>query len=137
MKPDKLVLFLVFYFLYNSCMAQNEVLYKQTDSTKLFLEVHTPSKIDSSKKYAAIIFFFGGGWKSGDRTHFLEHAKYFSHRGLVCFLADYRTETKHKTTPFESLKDAKSALRFIRKNAAQFNIDPDRIIASGGSLLMT
>lgn len=116
-----------------SCSAQKQVLYKQVDSTKLYLEVHEPANMDSSKKYPAIIFFFGGGWTGGNRTHFLNHAKYFAQRGLVCFLADYRTETEHGTTPFESLKDAKSAIRFIRKNALEFNIDPHKIIASGGS----
>lgn len=107
--------------------------YKQIDTTKLYLEVYAPPEMDSSTKHPAIIFFFGGGWKGGDRTQFLEHAKYFSQRRLVCFLADYRTESKHKTTPFESLKDAKSAIRFIRKNASNFNIDPEKLIASGGS----
>jgi len=129
----KNVLFVFLCFLGISCSAQKEVLYKQVDTTKLYLEVHSPPEMDSTKKYPAMVFFFGGGWKGGDRTHFLEHAKYFSQRGLVCFLADYRTETKHETTPFESLKDAKSAIRFIRKHAGEYNIDPDKIIASGGS----
>jgi acetyl esterase/lipase len=31
------------------------------------------------------------------------------------------------------LKDAKSAIRYLRVNAAKFNINPNRIIASGGS----
>ena len=54
-------------------------------------------------------------------------------RGLVCFLVDYRTENKNQTTPFESLKDAKSAIRYIRRNASELGIDATRIIASGGS----
>ncbi|EAR00004.1 lipase, putative esterase [Maribacter sp. HTCC2170] len=97
------------------------------------MEVYSPEQIETSKEYSAMVFFFGGGWKGGDRSHFLNHAKYFSKRGIICFLVDYRTATKHKTTPFESLKDAKSAIRFIRKNASKFSIDPTKIIASGGS----
>ncbi len=115
------------------CAAQEQFLYKQLDTTKLFLEVYYPQQLDSSKAYPAMVFFFGGGWKGGNRHHFLNHAKYFSKRGIVCFLADYRTETRHKTTPFESLKDAKSAIRFIRKHASDFNIDETKVIASGGS----
>ncbi|WP_313790382.1 alpha/beta hydrolase [Flagellimonas okinawensis] len=63
----------------------------------------------------------------------MNHAKYFSRRGLVSFLVDYRTESKNNTTPFESLKDAKSAIRYIRENASSFNIDKNKIIAAGGS----
>lgn len=113
--------------------AQKKVLYKQVDTTKLFLEIHTPEHLDSKRNYPAMVFFFGGGWKGGDRSHFINHAKYFAKRGLICFLADYRTETKHGTTPFEALKDAKSAMRYLRENAEEFGIDPTKIIASGGS----
>lgn len=113
--------------------AQEKTLYKQIDTTKLFLEVYYPLQLEVNKPHPAMVFFFGGGWIGGDRTHFAKHAQYFSKRGIVCFLVDYRTNKINKTTPFESLKDAKSAIRFIRKNALRFNIDSTKIIASGGS----
>ena len=118
---------------YSSGYGQDQVLYKQIDATKLYLEIHYPENMDSSKAYPSMVFFFGGSWVNGDRTHFLDQAKYFTKRGMVCFLADYRTESKNKTTPFESLKDAKSAIRYIRKHATGFGIDSNKIIASGGS----
>ena len=131
----KKFLFLMTLFLIGTSIgkAQKLIQYKHTDTTKLFLEVHYPPQLDTSVTYPAIIFFFGGGWVGGNRSHFLNHAKYFSKRGLICFLADYRTSNKHGTTPFESLKDAKSAIRFIRKNASGLGIDANKIIASGGS----
>lgn len=124
---------LLLFFLSATTFAQKEVLYKQIDTTKLFLEIHTPGQLDSTKNYPAMVFFFGGGWKGGVRSHFIHHAKYFAKRGIICFLADYRTETKHGTTPFEALKDAKSAMRYVRKHADEFGIDPNKIIGSGGS----
>ncbi len=126
-------LFFIFLLGHSAIKAQEQFLYKQIDTTKLYLELRYPEKLDHSQKYPAIVFFFGGGWIGGDRYHFEKQAEYFSKRGLVCFLADYRTKNKHNTTPFESLKDAKSAMRYIRKNASKFNIDPNRVIASGGS----
>ncbi|MGL4631848.1 MAG: alpha/beta hydrolase, partial [Leadbetterella sp.] len=68
-----------------------------------------------------------------DRNHLRPFAEYFAQQGIVCFLADYRTYNKHKTSPFESLMDAKSAMRFIRSNAKKFQINPNKIIAAGGS----
>jgi acetyl esterase/lipase len=118
---------------YSFGYSQDQVLYKQIDSTKLFIEIHYPEHMDSSKTYPSMVFFFGGGWQNGDRSHFLDQAKHFTKRGIVCFLADYRTESKNKITPFESLKDAKSAIRYIRKHASDFSIDSNKIIASGGS----
>lgn len=118
---------------YSTGFSQKIIQYKQVDTTKLFLEILYPEKMDTEKSYPAMVFYFGGGWVNGDRNHFRKHAEYFSKRGLVCFLVDYRTESKNNTSPFESLKDAKSAMRYIRQHANAYGIDPDRIIASGGS----
>ncbi len=114
-------------------IAQEKTMYKQVDSTALFLEVYYPEEIQVSKNYPAMVFFFGGGWVNGDKVQFRNQAAYFSRRGIVCFLVDYRTKNWNNTSPYESAKDAKSAIRFIRKNAANFQIDPNKIIASGGS----
>lgn len=126
-------LLVVTIFTTISCFSQEQILYKQIDTTKLFMKVYSPEKIDKTQQYPAIVFFFGGGWNSGKISQFEPHANYFSKRGLVCFLVDYRVTSRHKSTPFESLKDAKSAIRYIRQNAATFHIDPSKIVASGGS----
>jgi acetyl esterase/lipase len=126
-------LFIVTILAHSHCFSQEKILYKQVDTTKLFIEVYHPDKMDATQKYPAIVFFFGGGWNEGTYKQFEPHAKYFSQRGMVCFLVDYRVKNRHKTTPFESLKDAKSAMRYVRENSEKFHIDPSKIIASGGS----
>jgi len=110
-----------------------KVIYKQIDTISLSMEVYYPANYQSGETYPAMVFFFGGGWKGGTTKQFEPHAQYFAGRGMVCFLADYRVSSRHGTTPFESLKDAKSAVRYIRKHAERFHIEPDSIIASGGS----
>ncbi|WP_299555199.1 alpha/beta hydrolase [Seonamhaeicola sp.] len=127
------ILTIILLIVGSSGFAQEQVLYKQIDSTELFMELYRPQKSDTAYKYPAMVFFFGGGWKGGSRYQFLNQAKYFSKRGLICFLVDYRIEEKHGTSPFESLKDAKSAIRYIRKNASELGVDPNKIIAAGGS----
>jgi acetyl esterase len=111
----------------------SQSIYKQIDTVSLVMDIYYPPDMDMAKSYPAMIFFFGGGWKGGSVKQFEPHARYFSGRGIICVLADYRVESRQKTSPFESLKDAKSAIRFIRENAATFQIDPGKIIASGGS----
>lgn len=126
-------LLLSLLFISTQSMAQDTILYKQIDTTELYLEMRYPPNMDTSQQYPAVVFFFGGGWVGGSRSHFEHHADYFAKRGLVCFLADYRTAKGHGTSPFECLKDAKSAIRFIRQHADKFHIDPNQLIASGGS----
>ena len=111
----------------------DSILYKQVDSTSLYMEIDYPPGYDATKSYPAMVFFFGGGWNGGTTAHFEHHALYFAHRGLVCFRVDYRVQNRQGTTPFESLKDAKSAIRYIREHAEELGVDPTRIIASGGS----
>ncbi len=112
---------------------KHRVLYKQIDTINLYLDVYSPANLHPDTTYPSIVFFFGGGWNRGTVKQFEPHAKYFSKRGMVCFLADYRVNSRQKTSPVESLKDAKSAIRFVRENASDFHVDASRITASGGS----
>ncbi len=114
-------------------LSQEQVIYKQVDSIKLGMEVFRPNKESVDDLYPAIVFFFGGGWQRGSLNQFKAHANYLSQRGMVCFLVDYRVNKRHQTTPFESLKDAKSAIRFIRANARKWHVNPEQIVAAGGS----
>jgi len=120
-------------FVSSSLISRDTLLYKQADTVRLYLEVLYPGEMKPDRTYPAIVFFFGGGWVNGNRQHFVNHAVHFARRGAVCFLVDYRISSKHGTTPFVSLMDAKSAIRFVREHAADFQVDPDRIVASGGS----
>ncbi len=113
--------------------AQDQILYKKIDTTQLYLTVYPSVIKESTKKSPAIVFFFGGGWNNGTVKQFEQQALYFSQRGMVCILVDYRVREKQKTTPFESLKDAKSAIRYIREHANELQIDPSKIVAAGGS----
>lgn len=132
-KKCRLKFLMMALFVCSSLVSQEKVVYKQIDSTVLNMYVYSPKHIDATKKHPAIVFFFGGGWNEGSIKQFEPHAQYFAKRGLVCFLVDYRVKNRHLTTPFESLKDAKSAMRFVRENSEKFHIDISKIIASGGS----
>ena len=112
---------------------QDQLLYKKIDTTQLYLTVYPSTIKEATKKLPAIVFFFGGGWNNGTVKQFEPQALYFSQRGMVCILVDYRVKEKQKTTPFESLKDAKSAIRYIRAHANELRIDPSKIVAAGGS----
>lgn len=92
-----------------------------------------PAESDNSEPTGAIAFFFGGGWRGGSYTHFQRQALYFSQRGLTSFLFEYRIENQHNTSPVACIKDARSALRFLKQNHVKFNIDPKKIVSSGGS----
>lgn len=103
------------------------------ETVDLRLHIFSPEARNENAKRPAIVFFFGGGWNGGTPKQFYEQSKHLASRGLVCCCAEYRVKQRHGTTPFECVTDGKSAVRWIRQHATDLGIDPDRIIAAGGS----
>jgi acetyl esterase/lipase len=99
----------------------------------LKLYIFNPADHKATDKTPAIVFFHGGGWKVGSPSQFAQQSEYLASRGMVAICVEYRTKSSHRTTPFECIKDAKSSVRWIRKNAKDLGIDPNRIAAAGGS----
>ncbi len=106
--------------------------YKSIDGVDLRLHVFTPAH-RTSDKLPAVVFFFGGGWMWGNITDSAPQAKYLSGRGMIAILADYRVYCRNKADVTGEMADAKSAIRWVRSHASELGIDPDRIVASGGS----
>ena len=109
------------------------VTYKTVDGVELKLHCFNPEGLKSTDQRPGIVFFFGGGWSGGTPKQFYEQARLLAGRGMVAMSAEYRVKKEHKTTPFECVKDGKSAVRWIRQHAHELGIDPNRIVASGGS----
>jgi len=107
--------------------------YKRTPQGDLKIYVHFPTGWAAQDKRPMIVFFFGGGWTQGRIDQFEPQAKYLAQRGMVAARADYRVKSRHGTTPDKCVEDAKSTVRWVRANAAKLGIDPQRIVASGGS----
>jgi acetyl esterase/lipase len=113
--------------------ATKSFVYKKTKQAALEMVVHFPPDWKAGDKRPAVVFFFGGGWTSGRVTQFEPQAAYLASRGLVTARADYRVKSRHEVTPDQCVEDAKSAIRWVRQNAAMLGVDPKRIVASGGS----
>jgi acetyl esterase/lipase len=107
--------------------------YKEFGDVKLHLNFFKPAGWKATDKRAAVVFFFGGGWTGGDPVQFLGHSKHFASRGMAAIAAEYRVRGRHQTTPFESVADGRSAIRWVRRRASELGIDPERIAAGGGS----
>jgi|TARA_B100001093_G_scaffold269772_1_gene257890 acetyl esterase/lipase len=110
-----------------------EYVYKKTKDTDLKVWVFNPKGHVLTKKKPAIIFFFGGGYRSGTPDQFVEHAKYLSSRGMVAILADYRVSSRHDVKVINSISDGKSSIKWLKENADILGVDKSRIVASGGS----
>jgi acetyl esterase len=107
--------------------------YKSIGDTKLNLFFFNPAGYKPTDKRPAIVFFFGGGWTNGSPGQFEQHCRHLASRGMVAIAADYRVASRHQVKAVSCVADAKSAIRYVRKEAGRLGIDPDRIVAAGGS----
>lgn len=113
--------------------SQKTFVFKKIGERELQIHVHFPSDWKADDKRPVIVFFFGGGWTGGSVGQFESQANYFAGRGLVAARADYRVRSRDGVTPDQCVEDARSAVRWLRSNAAELGIDPAKLIASGGS----
>jgi len=108
----------------------SEIIYKTTPQGDLRLHVF---QCGVGSDRPAMVFFFGGGWVSGNPKQFFPHCRHLAGLGMVALSAEYRVRNRHGTTPFECVADGKSAVRYLRAHAAELGIDPNRVVAAGGS----
>jgi len=109
------------------------VVYKSVAGGDLELHLFLPQGWKPSDRRAGIVFFFGGGWVGGSPEQFYPHSRRLASLGMVAMSAVYRTMKSNGTDPFACIADGKSAVRWIRTHAGELGIDPERIVASGGS----
>jgi len=107
--------------------------YRTVGDVKLNIYIYEPEGHSAEDARPAVVFFFGGGFRSGSPVQFSRQCAYLASRGMVAMAADYRVLSRHGVKVVECVKDAKSAVRWIRANAARLGVDPDRVAAGGGS----
>jgi poly(3-hydroxybutyrate) depolymerase len=117
----------------------NEESYGQV-TTNLKMDIYRPSA-DNLDKRPVIIFAFGGGFVNGSKTEasMVQLCQAFAKRGFVTASIDYRLgmnigdKELSKRAVYRALQDGRSAVRFFRKNAAIYGVDPNQIFISGHS----
>jgi len=134
------VLFNVSIFAQDNAVIREERIYKTIDGKQLKADVFYTADTEQKLLNPAIAFFHGGGWAYGSPEEFNGACIRFARKGFVTFSFQYRLSVNEdgtvphpEITPVESVKDARSAMRWLRENAASFHIDQDKIVAGGQS----
>ncbi len=83
----------------------------------------------------AIIVIHGGGFISGQPSDQERYAEVFLEKDFVLFMVGYRLfdQASGENAFPTALDDVQLAVRWIRAHAEDFNVDPERIGAVGGS----
>ena len=110
-------------------------IYKKTKTRTLKLYVDYPEDWKPEDRRPVIVWFFGGGWNVGNVLHLKPQSEYFAKRGVVGIRVDYRINIRDGVSDggYTSTLDAKTAIRWIKKNAPLLGIDPSKLITAGAS----
>ena len=109
--------------------AEHGVVYAAPDGKKLRSTLYLPE--DGETLRPAIVLIHGGGFLFGTRYQQLWYCRTFAQHGYVVMTIGYRMLPEY---PFpHCLHDSKAAVRWLRANAAEYGVDPERIAAFGAS----
>lgn len=115
---------------YNYITEEKNIPYCKTKERELKLDVFYP-KGKTAVRRTAILFIHGGGWRSGNKAMHYPMLQQLTARGFVCITPEYRLSTEALYPA--GVYDIKTAIRWTRKNAAKYDIDVNKIVASGHS----
>jgi acetyl esterase/lipase len=110
--------------------SKSEVIYGRKDGMALTMTVLTPKQKPNGK---AIISVISGNWVSTERSRMRlpEWSKIYVDNGYTIFGVMVGSQPRY-TIPDE-IGDLKRAVRFIRYNAKDYSIDPNKIGITGSS----
>jgi acetyl esterase/lipase len=110
------------------------VVYKMIGDRELHLNVFEPQDLRLTDRRACFLTIHGGGWTGLEPRRQYPFAAHFASLGMVGISVEYRLAAPRSgPTVFDCVKDSRSALRYVRAHAAEFGIDPQKIVANGGS----
>lgn len=110
------------------------LVYKKVNGQDLSLHIFEPNGFKSTDRRPCFLAIHGGGWTGGAPRRFYPFAAHFARLGMVGISLQYRLMKRDSgNTPWECVRDGRSAVRYLRAHAQELGIDPQKIIASGGS----
>ena len=97
------------------------------------LDLYLPKHRKAGENSPAVLLIHGGGWKEGDKRQprEIEFGTTLAENGFVAASINYALRSSGKF-PI-NLQDCKNGIRYLRTNAEELGIDPNRIAVMGGS----
>jgi|GEM_PF-1223443 len=113
-----------------------------TTTGNLIMDIYRPQGDDLEQR-PVIVFAHSGGFVTGNRNHddMVAFCTEYAKRGYVTVTIDYRqgvytvtdAELHYTRALYRGIQDGRTAVRYLKANAALYNIDPDKIYFAGSS----
>jgi acetyl esterase/lipase len=101
------------------------------DGPRQMLDIWAPDHAQQGDRLPVIVFFYGGGWNSGERASYGFVGRALAQKGFVVVIPDYRLTPKAHWPDF--LEDSAAAVAWTHRYIDGLAGDPDRIALMGHS----
>jgi len=116
------------------------IVYQELDGEKQHIQLFTPGQLPEifgrsegePKPFPLIVYIPGSAWHRQNPWQGLDRAIYFAGRGFAFAIVEYRPTEIGAVYPAQR-EDAKSAIRFLKEHAGEYNIDTEKIAIWGDS----
>lgn len=121
---------MTFTQLFNADVAiEREIPYRESsDHARHRLDVYAPPDADM---LPVVIFFYGGGWRSGDKRLFEHLGRAFAVRGILAVTVNYRL-TPEISHP-DHARDCAAAVSWVYRNIDRYGGDRRKLVLVGHS----
>ena len=120
---------MTFIELFNAPVSiEKDLRYREGENPRHTLDVYAPP---DAENLPVVIWFYGGGWRSGDKRLFEHLGRAFAVRGIVTVTVNYRL-TPEVTWP-QNGEDCAAGVAWVHRNIERFGGDRDRMFLTGHS----
>lgn len=117
--------------IFRSVRVCRDIEYVRHGDQPMWLDLYLPAAHPGSDPVPGVIVITGGGFLAQNQSRYAHVAAYLAAQGYAAASISYRGTPEHRFR--DSVHDAKAAVRWVRANAAQYGIDPQRLAALGQS----
>ncbi len=117
------------------CRLIPDLVYSGRQGKSLHMDLLVPWTAERpgfEKRCPLIVFIQGSSWTTPDRGYEIPQLSFFARQGFVVATVEHRSIFEGAAFP-AFLEDVKCAIRFLRKNADRYAIDPERVAVWGTS----
>jgi len=113
--------------------ASLDIVYRRAGDREAKLDVYVPTAEAPPGGRPAILAIHGGGWRGGSKTDFGRMAARLTRHDYVVVSVEYLLSKPGSPSWPANFEDVREAVRWVRRHADGYGIDPDRIVAMGAS----
>ena len=111
----------------------SDLIYERASAYELKLDVYQPQ--GSKLSTPVIMYIHGGGWATGTKGEEMLWLLPYLQAGWAGVNVEYRLSSVAPAPA--AIQDCRCALRWLRRNARQYNLDVNKIVVTGASAVGT